>query len=108
MPPPATAIEHLYGSQTSLASYADEYDAANRLTVKTENGTPFTYATDQLTDEDGTAYSSDPNANRTMSGLIRLTWVPGGPVGRPAGSGHCGSGNTLATPGSNRADSRSA
>jgi RHS repeat-associated protein len=66
-----TNIQNKGPTGTVLANYTYAWDAASRLTQKTENGTATTYAYDagsELTGAGGTAYSYDANGNRNSSG----------------------------------------
>src|SRR5262249_2486779 len=66
-----TGITHKDGSGTALATYAYAYDAASRMTAKTENGATTSYAydaTSQLTADGATTFGYDANGNRTNAG----------------------------------------
>ncbi len=68
-----TSIVQKDGSGNVLASYGYTYDAANRLTSETDNGSLTTYsydATGQLIQAGSTTYTYDPNGNRTGSGYV--------------------------------------
>jgi RHS repeat-associated protein len=63
-------IQHQNGSGTVLANFTYSWDAASRLTQKTDNGAATTYAydtTNQLTGAGTATYSYDLNGNRTMA-----------------------------------------
>ncbi len=62
-----TNIKHYNGSAANFSNTTYAYDAADRLTVETENGTSKTYAydnTDQLTADGTTTVTYDANGNR--------------------------------------------
>jgi RHS repeat-associated protein len=66
-----TNEQHLDGSLANISNTTLSYDAWNRLTQKTVNGTATTYsydATSQLTQGGSATYSYDANGNRTMTG----------------------------------------
>ena len=65
------AITHKNAGGTTLAAYGYAYDAADRLTSKTENGTTTTFGydnADQLTADGGTSFTYDGAGNRTTAG----------------------------------------
>jgi RHS repeat-associated protein len=67
-----SSIQHQKSDGTPLVSYAYQYDAADRLTRQTINGTPTAYqydVGDRLTAANSTAYSYDAAGNRIDSGL---------------------------------------
>ncbi len=60
-------IKHYNGSNTLFSNTTYAYDAADRLTTETENGSTKTYAydnTDQLTGDGTTTVTYDANGNR--------------------------------------------
>lgn len=65
-----TGITHKDATAAPLAAYAYQYDAADRLTQKTENGAVTAYGYDavgQLTQDGATSYSYDAAGNRTTA-----------------------------------------
>src|SRR5262249_56722184 len=66
-----THLQQLGRFNTNISNYTYVYDAANRLTSETLNGTITTYqydATNELTSDGANSYSYDLNGNRTMTG----------------------------------------
>ena len=66
-----THIHHQDSSSTQLADYIYVYDASERLSSETDNGTTITYSydsTNQLVSAGTSSYSYDANGNRIMNG----------------------------------------
>ncbi len=69
-------IDHKNAAGTSVGTYAYTFDAGDRLTGETFNGTGKTYAYDklgQLTSDNGSAVSYDAAGNRSMTGYVTGT-----------------------------------
>lgn len=68
-----TSEVHKDGAGIALVTYGNAYDAANRITTDTRNGTPKNFAYDvnsQVTSDGTNSYSNDANGNRTMAGYV--------------------------------------
>ena len=66
-----THIHHQDSSSTQLADYIYVYDASERLSSETDNGTTITYSydsTNQLVSAGTSSYWYDANGNRIMNG----------------------------------------